>query len=428
VTESDSSANARAGRSGVASARYALGLLVVANTISQIDRQVMYVLVEPVRLDLGLDDSQVGLLVGLGFAFFYTIAAVPLGRLADRANRRNIIALALAAWSAMTALCGVARSFVELLVARIGVGIGEAGCTPSAQSLISDYFPLEQRARALSTYQLGVPIGLLIGLGFGGFLADQLGWRATFFVVGFPGLAMALVVRFSLREPTRGMSDVRVDDRVQPVGEIARFLWRMTTMRHLLVALSLQTLTLSAHGAFNAAFLNRIHGLSLTAAGLQLGLVSGLAGGLGTYAGGWLGDRFAGRDLRWYVWWPMAGAMFSLPFSLFAYGTSDATLAVLSLAFGVVGSYAYSGAGHAIVQSLVKPRMRAVTAAIALFAMNLFGYGLGPWIAGALSDFLGGEESLRYSLMAMNAMMFWACIHYYLASRTYRRDLAAKDE
>jgi len=384
------------------------------------------VLVEPVRIGLGLTDSEIGLLVGLGFAVPYTLAALPLGRLADRANRRNIISLALAAWSVMTVLCGVARSFPELLCARVGVGVGEAGCAPSAQSLISDYFPLERRARAISIFQLGAPIGLLIGLGFGGFLADQIGWRATFFVVGFPGLLLALVVRFFLREPPRGMSDSRVDNRVESITEIARFLWRMPTLRHLLIAISLQTLALSAHQAFNAAFLNRVHGLSLTAAGLQLGLVSGLAGGLGTYAGGWLGDRFSGRDLRWYVWWPMLGALFSVPFSLFAYSSSNATWAVLSLAVGVVGSYAYSGAGYAIVQSLVKPRMRAIATAIALFGMNLFGYGLGPWIAGSLSDWFGGEEALASSLMALNGVMLWAGIHYFLAARTYRRDLVAK--
>ena len=408
-------------------ARWALGLLVAVNVVSQIDRQIMYILVEPVRLDLGLTDSQIGLLVGLAFALFHTLAGIPIARIADRWSRRNLIAICLVVWSGMTALCGTARSFGELFLARMGVGIGEAGCSPSAQSLIADYFRPEARGRAIATYQLGVPIGLLIGLAFGGYLADQVGWRAAFFVVGVPGLVLAVVTRLSLKEPPRGRLEtgMRASTEVEPMGAVLLFLWRMRTMRHVLLAASLHTLTVAAHGAFNAAFLQRFHGLSSTEAGVSLGLVTGLAGAVGTYAGGFFGDRLGAHDPRWYIWSPMLGGLFSVPFSVLAYTTSSASLAVVALAFVVLGSFAYAGVVHAVTQSLVRSRMRALTAAVALFSMNLFGYGGGPYLAGLLSDSIGGEDALRYSLVAMNGVMIWACLHYAWATRTYRRDLAS---
>jgi predicted MFS family arabinose efflux permease len=408
-------------------ARWTLGLLVAINVVSQIDRQIMYILVEPIRKELELSDGQIGLLVGLAFALFHTLAGIPIARIADRWSRRNLIVACLVIWSAMTALCGAARGFAELFFARMGVGIGEAGCSPSAQSLIADTFPIEARGRAIATYQLGVPIGLLIGLAFGGYLADQVGWRSAFFVVGLPGLILASITRFTLREPPRGRFETggRTNADVEPMRDVLRFLWRLVTMRHVLIAASLQTLTVAAHGAFNAAFLQRFHGLSMTEAGISLGLVTGVAGAVGTYSGGWFGDRLGRRDPRWYIWSPMIGGLGSVPFSVLAYTTSSAKLAVLALAGVVLGSFAYAGVVHAVTQSLVTSRMRAVTAAVALFAMNLLGYGGGPYLAGLLSDWLGGPEALRPALITMNGVMIWACIHYGWATRTYRSDLAS---
>lgn len=402
-------------------AQWSLAMLVIVNVMSQLDRQIMSVLVEPIRKDLGLSDTEIGILVGIAFAFFYTIAGLPLARIADRGNRRNLIVAALTLWSLMTAACGLARNYVELFVARVGVGIGEAGCAPSAQSILSDSFPPERRGRALSTYQLGVPIGLLFGLSGGGFLADRYDWRTVFFLVGLPGLAVAIVTRFVLREPERGPGE-----RVEPVGTVLRYLWALPSMRHHMLACSLHTLTLAATATFNFPFLVRVHGFSSTEAGLTIGLLTGLAGGLGTYAGGWLGDRFALRDPRWRIGWLAIGAVVSIPFSLVGYLSENAPLAIGALSLGVVLSYLYTGAGHAVAQSLVKPRMRAMTAASMLFSMNLFGYGFGPALAGAISDALGGEGALRYSLAAMNLVLLWAALHYGLAMRTYRADLEAQ--
>jgi predicted MFS family arabinose efflux permease len=298
--DADSSITLKSMRPDARATRWALGLLLVVNVVSQIDRQIMNILVEPVRAEFGLSDGQLGLLVGLAFALFHTFAGIPIARVADRWSRRNLIAICLAIWSCMTALCGVARNFSELLVARVGVGVGEAGCSPSAQSLIGDYFPPEARGRALSIYQLGVPLGILIGLAFGGFVSDRLGWRAAFFVVGLPGILLSVVTWLGLLEPPRGTfeKDAQSSEEVEPVAVVLRYLWRQRTMRHMLIAASLHTATAASHVTFNPAFLQRFHGLSGTEAGLALGFVTGIAGGIGTFAGGWFGDRLGLRPAR----------------------------------------------------------------------------------------------------------------------------------
>lgn len=419
--------------SGPASGRtYALGLLVVVYFFNNIDRQIMNILVEPVRRDLGLSDTQLGLLTGGAFAIFYTVAGLPIARWADRGTRRTIIAIALAIWSAMTVACGFARSYAELLVARVGVGVGEAGCTPPAHSLISDYFPLERRGTALAVYGFGGQLGILFGLAFGGYLADQLDWRMAFFIVGLPGVVLAIVVRLTLREPPRGLSDGPAAggaSEVEPLGETLLFMWRLPALRHLLIATSLQTLTIAAQLAWHASFLVRIHGMSLTAVGLAMGLISGVAGGIAMFAGGALGDRLQHRDRRWYLWLPAIGALVSIPFSMAAYLVSGAGAAIALIVAATLGNHIFGAVGHAVAQSLVKPRMRATMSAIALFAMNIVGFGLGPQLTGVLSDVLRptfGEHSLRYALLAVTVCMGWAAVHYFVAARTYREDLEAK--
>ena len=407
--------------------RYALGLLFVVYTVNHVDRQIMHILIEPVRLDLGLSDAQMGALVGAAFALFYTLAGLPIARWADRGNRRNIISIALAIWSAMTVASGLAWNFLTLMAARVGVGVGEAGCTPPAHSLISDYFPEKRRATALSAYALGVPVGTLLGLAFGGILADQLGWRTAFFVVGAPGILLALLTRLTLPEPPRGRSDATADLSIQPLGEVLRFVWSLRSIRHVLLAASLQTLTLAGWGAWQATFLIRVHELTLTQAGIALGLIAGIAGGVGTFGGGWLSDRLSARDPRWYLWLPALGALVSLPFSLIAFSTGSVSLALGFMAVASLGNHVYSAVGHAVVQSLVKPRMRAVMSAIALFGMNLLGFGVGPWAVGVISEELGGGAALRGAMLWASLFMVWACVHYVLAARSYRRDLLAKN-
>lgn len=400
-------------------AQRALALLVVVNVMSQLDRQIMGVLVEEIRLDLGFSDTEIGIVVGIAFAVFYTLAGLPLGRLADRANRRNVIVAVLSFWSLATAACGLARGFWTLFLARVGVGIGEAGCAPAAQSILSDTFPPEWRGRALSTYQLAIPIGILIGVMGGGFLADHLHWRTVFFVVGLPGLAVAVVTRLLLKEPPRSPTEP-----VEEVGAVIRFLLSMSSMRQIMLAASIHTLTLASTATFNFAFMVRIHGLSNTEAGLVIGAITGIAGGFGTYLGGWAGDRLALRDPRWRIGVLGIGAVLSVPFSIAGYLAESLPISIAALTLGVIGGYMYTGACHAVSQSLARPRMRALTAAAILFVMNLFGYGGGPVVAGLFSDAFGGEDGLRYALAVMTGFLLWAAVHYALATRHYREDLA----
>ncbi len=407
-------------------AQTTLAILVAVNVMSQLDRQIMNVLLPKVQTDLLLSDAQSGMLVGFAFAVCYSLAGLPLARFADRGSRSGLIAVSLAVWSGMTAACGLARNFVELFIARIGVGLGEAGCAPAAQSLLADHFPRAYRGRALATYQLGVPIGILLGSVVGGSLSDHFPWRSVFFLFGLPGLALALFTRARLHEPARGGFDGQADPGVEPIGEIARFFGRRPAMRQILIAATLHTLAVGAQVTFNFTFLTRVHDLTGTQAGVVIGLLTGIFGSIGTYLGGWLGDRFGARDARWYLWWLAIGGLASIPFSIAAYLVPSTPIAIAALSFSVVGSYFYTGACHVVAQSLARPRMRAVTASIMLFSMNLLGYGLGPPIAGAISDALGGEDALRYALALMNAVLLWACVHYWLASRTYREDLRAE--
>lgn len=407
--------------------RYTLGLLSTIYLFNTLDRQIMNILIEPVRNEFLLTDAQMGWLLGGAFAIFYTLAGFPIARLADRSNRRNIIALALVVWSAMTVASGLARSFAQLLAARIAVGVGEAGCTPPAHSMLSDTFPLERRATAISTYSIGVPLGTLIGLAFGGYLADELGWRMAFFVVGLPGIVLAAITRFTLREPVRGAFDLKADTGIESLEATLRFIFGLPAIRHMLAASALQTLFLAAAVGFNASFLMRVHSFSLTEAGIKLGLIAGLGGGASVIFAGLAADRLGAHDLRWHYWLPAIGALVSIPFSIVAYSTPDPDLAVAMIACATLGNHMYSGLGHAVMQGLVKPRMRAMMSATALFAMNLVGFGLGPVILGSLSDWLGGDTLIRYALMSLTACLAWACIHYLLGARSYVRDLAAKD-
>ena len=400
-------------------ANLSLAVLVCVNVMSQLDRQIMSVLVESIRVDLALTDQQIGNLVGIAFGVFYVLAGLPLGRLADRTNRRNVIVAVLSFWSLATAACGFARGYWELFLARVGVGIGEAGCAPAAQSILSEIFPKERIGRALATYQVAISIGILVGLVGGGWLADQFHWRTVFMIVGFPGLAMALIVRFVLKEPERTEGEV-----LEPVSVVLKTLMSMKTIRHHMLACSIHTMTLAATATFNFAFMLRVHNMTNTEAGLTIGLITGLAGGFGTYMGGYLGDRLAQRDPRWRIGCLAVGAVASIPFTVGAYLSNSLPLTVIGLTIGVIGSYMYAGAAHAVAQSLVSQRMRAMTAASMLFAMNLFGYAVGPSVAGAISDLFGGGEALRYALAVMNGLLLWAALHYFLAMRTYREDLA----
>jgi len=416
---------------------YALSLLVVVNVFNYLDRQILSVLLEPIKHDLQLSDTALGFLTGIAFAIFYTFAGIPIARWADRNVRQTVIALGLAIWSSMTALTGFAQTFTQLALARIGVGIGEAACSPPSYSLLSDYFPPERRATALSIFALGVPLGIMIGYLAGGWVNHHFGWRTAFFVVGAPGLVLAVILRLTLREPPRGHSEglqASAPLATESTSEVLRFVWRLHSFRHLSLGAALHALYGYGALAFIPAFMMRVHGMTNTAElGLWLGLIAGLFSGVGTLLGGALGDRLAARkhDARWYLWLPAWATLLGVPFSFLFYLWPEGRTALLLSIPGAILGPIYLGPTVAMTQGLVKLRMRATASAILLFIINLIGLGLGPQAVGALSDLLApsyGNDSIRYSLLVVVVTgSVWSALHYFLAARTLGEDLKAKD-
>jgi len=414
-------------------ARYALFLLVIVYVFNFIDRQILAILLQPIKEEFQVSDTALGFLSGIAFAAFYTVVGIPIARWADRGVRRDIIALAVFAWSGMTALTGLAQSFAHLALARIGVGVGEAGCSPPAHSLISDYFPPERRATALSIYSLGIPIGAGLGYLLGGWLSEFFDWRTAFMAVGLPGIVLALIVRLTLKEPTRGAFDAPAQESVgqESLADVLRFMSGLASFRHMAIGAALHAFYGYGVGAFIAAFFIRSHGIPIGELGTWLAAISLTGGALGTYMGGFLSDRIAHRDVRWYMWLPALATILYLPFAFLTYLWPDGRVALLFALPAAIFGGMYLGPTFAMTQTLVRPAMRAIASAILLFIINIIGLGLGPQGVGIVSDLLApslGNESLRFALLGIAvAFASWSVVHYVLAARTLKEDLLAKE-
>ncbi len=409
---------------------YALGILVVVYTFNFIDRQILSILLEPVKSDLGLSDTAMGMLTGFAFAMFYATLGIPIARFADRTNRRNLIAGALAIWSAFTALSGLAQNFWHLLAARIGVGVGEAGCSPPAHSMIADYYPAEQRATALGIYSLGIPFGIMFGLFAGGWINEFFGWRAAFFVVGVPGLVLALLVRYTLAEPPRGMAEGRVDSGEQPsIGETMAYLWQKKSFRHMSFAAALTAFVGYGFITWAPAFLIRSYGMGTGEIGTWFGLILGIPGGIGIALGGYLADKFGAKDPKWYLWTTAIALLVMTPFNLIVYLATDSTMSLLGMIIPVLLGNFYQATTFSQTQGISTLRMRAVAAGILLFILNFIGLGFGPQVVGIISDLLSdsyGTESLRYALLICSLVNIWAAVHYFIAGRHLKDDLVTE--
>ncbi len=411
---------------------YVLSILVVVYVFNFLDRQIVTILAEPIKNDLGLNDTQIGLMTGLAFAIFYTVLGIPIARLADRANRVNIISVALVVWSGMTALCGAAQNFGQLLAARIGVGVGEAGCSPPAHSLISDYFPPDKRSSALSIYALGIPIGSIFGLLAGGWIAEFWGWRVAFFVVGIPGILLAVLVKTTLLEPLRGMSDTvqNAQPEQPPLGHTIKTLLGTKTLVHIAMGGALTSFVGYGLGQWMPAYFIRWHGLGIAETATYFGLVLGIPSAIGTVIGGTLADKLSARDIRMYNWLPAAGVLLAFPFYIFAMMADNPYVAIAILVIpGTLNSF-WLGPSFGTIQNLAPANMRALASAMLLFMTNIIGLGFGPFLVGVLSDLLSepfGEESLRWAILIATVAYFWAGAHFILASRTLREDLAARE-
>jgi MFS family permease len=431
---------------------YALGVLTLVYTSSHVDRQIMGIVLEPIKRDLGASDTQMGFLVGLTFALFYATLGMPIAMLADRTNRRNIVTASVTIWSGMTALCGYAGSFAQLALARIGVGIGEAGSSPPSHSIIADLFPVATRGTAMGIFALGVNVGLLIAYLGGGFLSEHWGWRATFVAVGLPGLLIALLLHFTTIEPQRGAAERAVAPRPnalrsggpdraglddKPGGaassadaspprfiEVWRFMWQNLATRHLTIGAALAGFTGYGFTLWMPTFFVRSHGLSPTEVGLVLALMTGVVGGLGTFVAGRLADVLAARDARWRAWLVGAAKAGYVPFLVAFFWIEDLTLSLVLYTIPAFFGGFYLAPTFALVQNLVGLRMRALASSITLFILNIIGMGFGPQLVGVLSDLFApayGQESLRMALMVLALLNIWCGYHYWRAGNALPR-------
>jgi predicted MFS family arabinose efflux permease len=402
---------------------YTLFLLVLVFTSSHVDRQIVAILAQPIKEAFELSDTQLGLLTGFAFALFYATLGMPMAMWADRGNRRNLIAISIALWSGMTALCGAAQSFWHLLGARIGVGVGEAGSNPPSHSIISDLYPPEKRGTAMAIFAVGVNLGIMLGYLIGGWGNEWLDWRWAFLLAGAPGLLIALLVRFTIREPPR-IVEHGVPTEAPSFWSVAATLWRSGILRHTVAAGTIVSFAGYATIAWIPTYFVRVHGYSTGHAGTVLALYLGIGGGLGTFFGGWLADRVAPFGEGWRAWVVTLSLVGYSPLALLCYTAESAQVASLAFLGPAVLGGTYIGVGFAIIQSQVTAKMRAQAAAINLFILNIIGLGLGPTTVGAISDWLEpsrGVDSLRYGLLAMVAVILWGAAHYFRAGQLLQR-------
>jgi predicted MFS family arabinose efflux permease len=406
---------------------YVLAVLCIVYIFNFIDRQVLSVFIDPIKAEFEVSDTEMGLLVGFAFALFYTFAGIPIARWADRGVRRSIIALGLAVWSGMTVASGLAQSFLQLALARVGVGVGEAAGTPPAHSLISDYFPPEKRATALGIYAAGVYLGSAIAYLGGGYLAANFDWRVAFYALGAPGLVFALVVRFTIKEPPRGYSERSAGaSATTTFGETLRHLLGSRAWVYLMAAASL--LSILGYGVlmWGYPFFGRVHGMAPFDIGVRMAMVVGIGGSIGTYGGGMLLDRLGSRDAGAYLRVPALLTVVAIPFGI-AFLLVDGTGPSFALFFPFyVLANVYVPALHAVNQNLAKLRMRATAAAIMLFIINIIGAGLGPFLVGLLNDLYAphyGNEAIRYSLLTVAMVGPIGALCLYASSRHLKEDL-----
>jgi predicted MFS family arabinose efflux permease len=439
--------------------RYALWMLLIIYTLNFVDRQIVAILAEPIKKDLGLSDAQLGLLGGIAFAFFYTFLGIPIARLAERGNRVKIISTAVIVWSGFTAISGAAQNFTHLLLARIGVGVGEAGCTPPAHSLISDYVPPEKRASALAFYSMGVPVGSAMGFIVGALIAAEFGWRAAFFAVGLPGVILGIIAWTTLKEPRNlGLVMQHGQGSSPTFREALKEVAGKKSYWYIVSAATVVSFLGYGHAYFLPSFLTRVHEMGLAERGAALAGMTFFAGVIGTLIGGRIADAAAKKDTRAYATVPMIAFVIGVPFFLAAMFADGTVATLLLLAVPTLLNSIWYGPVYAAVQGLVQPRTRATAVAIMLFLVNMVGLGLGPTVIGILSDVFAtghfatiapagaeyaafcakgaataGEavcaaaqaEGIRWSLVATASVGVLVVVFFLLARQTIRQDLEA---
>jgi len=399
-----------------------LVVLTIVYTFNFIDRQILVILQEPIKAELGLSDAQLGVLTGFSFALIYVCAGIPIAWLADRSNRRNIIAGSLALWSGMTALSGIVGSYSQLVLARLGVGLGEAGGSPPAHSMISDYFPPEQRGTALSF----IPQDLLGIFWLAVRLYAETYGCAMRFHCGYSRTLFALIVLLLVREPLRGRWDIGQNAKKSSLNETMTTLKQRQAFWWIAFGCAMTSFVAYGNGNFYPSYLMRSHGFSVAEVGFALGLVSGVAGAIGTFMGGFLADRWGRKDKRWYVWIPIIGNCLAIVPMAYAIMSENATLLLLVLFPANILNSLYLGPSIAMCQSLVSPSMRAMASAILFFILNMIGLGLGPVVVGLLSDSFAtvfGDNNLRYAMLCALVLGLSGTACFVMAARSLLTDL-----
>lgn len=405
-----------------------LALLTTVYFFSFMDRYILTILLEMIKKDLGLSDTQLGVLQGLAFAVLYATLGIPVAWLADRSNRRNIIGVSLAIWSVMTAACGLAQSFTQLLLCRIGVGIGEAGSSPPSHSIIADLYPPERRSGAMAIFSTGVVLGGGFGTMIGGTIAAAYGWRWALAVVGLPGLVLALAVRLFMAEPRRGLSDsaiLRLAADRPTLVEGARAMAANAVARYLVAAVTVTSMVGYALAGFLPSLSQRSFGLSMLTVALYIAPAIAVVGTIAGIVGGRIADRMGLRHGRFAQPWVVAvSKAIAWPFAIGVYLAGDVVLGMSLLVIAFFFQSTYLGPTFALIQDQAPLRMRAVWASITLLSTNLIGLGLGPSLVGLLSDALRprfGNESLRYAMLAVEMFTPLAILLYWRAGVLLRR-------
>jgi len=442
---------------GAGHRRWALFLLVVVYLFNFIDRTIIGTLGQAIKDDLKVSDFQLGLLGGLVFALFYSALGLPIARLAERKDRVTIIALAAGFWSLMTTLCGFAQGFTHLLLARLGVGVGEAGFVPAAQSALADYYPPEKRSSALAIFNLGIPLGNMFGAFAAGAVAQAWGWRMAFIIVGLPGVLLGLLIKFTVKEPPRGRFDVAAAPTAPPLSEVLNQLLSKPTFRHMMMGCGLCAFGGYSLMQFTHPFFVRNFNLPYGQAAILQGLIGGVGTGVGMLVGGFLPDRIGRTDKRWYLWTPAIGGLLAAPVYCAGLIAPVWPAAFAIILLGGVFQYFYLSPTYAVAHNMVDPRMRASATAILILAMNIIGLMCGPSFTGFMSDLIAGQvfplgdyavlcpggkaaagaaagldaacklasaEGLKRALMLSSLAFTWSAFHYWMAARSLRKDMA----
>lgn len=435
--------------------RKVIFVLFLIYVVNYADRMIIGVIGEAIKLDLGISDTQLGLLGGTSFTLLYVLASFPVGRLVERVSRVRIIWIAVALWSGATAAAGFASTFAYLLLCRAAVGVGEGSFIPAVLSLLSDYFPPNKRASAYSTVVFGLPLGGILGAISGGWIATHYGWEMAFFVVGIPGLILAIVVARVLREPPRGHSEPssKMEGDTPSAMDVIRTLFKKPAFLHMTAGASLVQIVAYAIALFMFPYFSRTFNMSFAEAGVYVGMMHGLGTGLGILAGGYLSDFMGKRDVRWYAWMPALTMVLITPFYLLGLSQSSWMITLSLIFIPTIAVSAYAPTVAATTQGLVEPRMRGTTAAISSALIHIVSLGMGATLTGFMSDYFanqaftagdyaqcangGGEVlaemcksasalGLKHSLMAISVFLLWSSTHFYLSGRTLKECMTSQ--